>query len=98
MRDKSEHGKGKIVVLWRTSDVMEFVDVAREHADKEKRSLGFLPERVYGEAANQEKLFIAVIRTGKHDNYAGHLLFGGVFPQARVFQAYAIPDFRQLSP
>lgn len=84
-----------IDILSKREEVASFVDQARASADKEKESLGFLPEGAYREAAEQGKLLIAVVRQNNKSVYAGHLLHGGVFPQARIFQVYSSPQFRR---
>ncbi len=82
-------------ILSRPEDLGAFVEQVQTASDTNKDSLGFLPERVYKEAADQGKLLIAVIQEGKKPVYAGHLLHGGVFPQARIFQIFTVPRFRR---
>jgi GNAT superfamily N-acetyltransferase len=82
-------------ILSKPEEVAAYVDLVRMAADTEKESLGFLPDRAYKEAADQGKLLIAVIREGNDRIYAGHLLHGGVFPQARIFQIFTVPQFRR---
>jgi GNAT superfamily N-acetyltransferase len=64
-------------------------------ADSNKNALGFLPERVYKEAAEQGKLLVAVARNNRSWIYAGHLLHGGIFPQAKVVQLFTVSSFRR---
>jgi len=71
--------------------VLPFVDEVIKEADLEKDALGFLREGVYREVAAQGKLIVAAIG---HE-YAGHLLFGGVSPHARVFQTHVKKRFRR---
>jgi GNAT superfamily N-acetyltransferase len=82
-------------ILSRPEEVAAYVDRARTASDTDKDSLGFLPERAYKEAADQGKLLIAIIQEGDDPVYAGHLLHGGVFPQARIFQIFTAPQFRR---
>jgi GNAT superfamily N-acetyltransferase/predicted nucleic acid-binding protein len=82
-------------ILSEPEEVAPYVDQVRTAADQEKDSLGFLPERVYKDAAIQGKLLIATINQGDTVVYAGHLLHGGVFPQAKIFQVYTVPAFRR---
>ena len=82
-------------ILTKPEEVTPFVDQARAASDTEKDSLGFLPERVYKEAAYQGKLLIAVVQEDNHPVYAGHLLHGGVFPHARIVQVFTVPRFRR---
>src|ERR1700723_296593 len=84
-----------VSILSEPEVVADYVDQARTASDTDKNSLGFLPERAYKEAADQGKLLIAVIREGNASAYAGHLLHGGVFPQARIFQIFPLPQFRR---
>jgi GNAT superfamily N-acetyltransferase/predicted nucleic acid-binding protein len=87
--------QGEVGVLSDLEEVAAYVDEARRASDTEKAALGFLPERAYKEAAYQGKLLIAVIQDGDDLLYAGHLLYGGMFPQAKVFQIYTVPRFRR---
>jgi GNAT superfamily N-acetyltransferase len=82
-------------ILSKPDEVEKFVDDARAAADTAKDALGFLPERVYREAALQGKLLIAVVQDAEGPKYAGHLLHGGIFPQARIFQIFAAPQYRR---
>lgn len=85
-----------IRIISEPAEVERFVDVVRRHADNERDAFGFLPEHVYREAANQRKLLVAV--SGGHtagEKYAGHIMFGGVYPHGRIFQIFVAPDFRR---
>jgi GNAT superfamily N-acetyltransferase len=82
-------------ILSKSEEVAAYVDQARAASDTDKDSLGFLPERAYKEAADQGKLLIAIIQDGNDSVYVGHLLHGGVFPQARIFQIFTVPQFRR---
>ena len=82
-------------ILSRPEEVAAYVDQARTASDTDTDSLGFLPERAYKEAADQGKLLVAVIQEGNNLVYAGHLLHGGVFPQARIFQIFTVAQFRR---
>lgn len=83
----------RFTVLSQPADVEEYVEIVRAKADTDKDALGFLPERVYGEAAELGRLFVAVTSVSQ-PRYAGHLLFGGVFPAGRIFQIFIDPAFR----
>lgn len=82
-------------ILSKPEEIAAYVDQARTASDTEKGALGFLPERAYKEAADQGKLLVAVVQSGDGHVYAGHLLHGGVFPQARIFQVFTVPEFRR---
>jgi GNAT superfamily N-acetyltransferase len=84
-----------IEILSGSNVVAAFVEQAQLAADTEKDALGFLPERAFKEAADQGKLLVAVVRQGGVAVYAGHLMHGGAFPQARIFQVYTQPQFRR---
>lgn len=66
----------------------------QQQGDSERDVLGFLPRSVYSEAAAQGKLYVATVDVAGEEYYAGHLLYGGRFPHLRVFQLYALPQFR----
>ena len=64
-------------------------------ADSERKTLGFMPAAAYMEAAHQGKLWVAVIKTDRGEEYAGHLLFGGGFPRLRIFQIFVKEAWRR---
>jgi GNAT superfamily N-acetyltransferase/predicted nucleic acid-binding protein len=82
------------VIKANPSDVAPFIDIVRTHADRERDALGFLPSAVYDDAASRGNLLVALIPTGAATEYAGHLLFGGTFPHARIFQVFVCQEFR----
>ncbi|MDP1867674.1 MAG: GNAT family N-acetyltransferase [Bradyrhizobium sp.] len=67
-------------------DIFPFLDAIRAQADSEREALGFLPEPAYAEAARQRKIILLLSQNGDQISYAGHLLFGGIFPSMRVRQ------------
>jgi len=71
-------------------EVKPYVDITRVNADREKHALGFLPPVAYEQAAKQGNLFVAT----ENGIYAGHLLFGGTFPHAKIFQLYVNEAYR----
>jgi predicted nucleic acid-binding protein/GNAT superfamily N-acetyltransferase len=68
------------------ADIFPFLDAIRAQADSERDALGFIPESAYAEAARQRKLILLISKDGAKHSYAGHLLFGGLFPILRVRQ------------
>jgi GNAT superfamily N-acetyltransferase/predicted nucleic acid-binding protein len=68
------------------SEIAPFLETVRMEADSEREALGFLPKPAYAEAAQQKKLILLVAVDGRNTEYAGHLLFGGIFPLLRVRQ------------
>lgn len=77
------------------SDIAPFLDAIRAQADSEREALGFLPEPAYAEAARQRKLILLICQKEDQSTYAGHLLFGGIFPSLRVRQISIAPPFRR---
>lgn len=76
-------------------DISPFLSAIRAQADSERQALGFLPEPAYAEAARQRKLILLLSQTGDQISYAGHLLFGGIYPVMRVRQISMAPDSRR---
>lgn len=76
-------------------EVEPFVEAAREQADNERESLGFLPAPAYMEAARAGKLLVLVANDQGREEYAGHLLFGGILPQLKVRQTCVAPQHRR---
>lgn len=77
------------------ADISPFLDAIRAQADSERKSLGFLPEPAYAEAARQRKLILLLSQDGDQISYAGHLLFGGIFPGMRVRQISVVAKSRR---
>lgn len=77
------------------ADISPFLDAIRAQADSERDALGFLPEPAYAEAARQRKLILLLSQDGDQISYAGHLLFGGIFPGMRVRQISVIAKSRR---
>lgn len=86
----------KIEILSKPDDVSAFVEQAQRASDTDKEALGFLPERAYKEAAYQGKLLIAVVQDGGNSVYAGHLLYGGVFPRSEFFKFSRCLSFAKM--
>lgn len=76
------------------AEVEAYVETVRASADSERQALGFLHAPAYREAAHQEKLWVAVVKTDGGEEYAGHLIFGGVFPRMRIFQIFVKEAWR----
>jgi GNAT superfamily N-acetyltransferase/predicted nucleic acid-binding protein len=77
------------------ADIAPFLDSISAQADGERDALGFLPQPAYAEAARQRKLILLIVQDGDKISYAGHLLFGGIFPILRVRQIVVAPRHRR---
>lgn len=64
-------------------------------ANGEKEALGFLPEGAYSDAITQRRLFTMIADDGSNSEVAGFILFGGVYPHARVQQIGVQNKFRR---
>jgi|TARA_R100000049_G_scaffold3487_1_gene7608 GNAT superfamily N-acetyltransferase len=73
-------------------EVLPYISNVQEAADLERKSFGFLPKSAYADFALQGRLLVAVDE--KSREFAGYLAFGGVPPQARIFQTYVAPKAR----
>ncbi len=76
-------------------EARHYVDQVRSLADKNTEALGFLPQSAYTDAALKGHLWIAADKEKRQ--ISGYLLFGGTFPNLRVFQVYVRPEFRGQS-
>ena len=83
----------KFKFLHKQKDILPYVEIVQKEADNEKKALGFLSAKAYESAAYSEKIIIAV--SGENDEYAGHVFYGGVFPNARIFQTLVKKGFRK---
>jgi ribosomal protein S18 acetylase RimI-like enzyme/predicted nucleic acid-binding protein len=77
------------------ADIAPFLEAIRDQADSERDALGFLPEPAYAEHARQRKLILLLAKENDHASYAGHLLFGGIFPNLRVRQISIASKYRR---
>lgn len=75
-------------------EVLPFLPSVKAGADTAKEELGFLPERVYDDLAASGKLLVATVSVGDAELYAGHLMFGGIYPHAKVFQLFVTAAHR----
>lgn len=71
--------------------VVALLDEVMQIANGEKEALGFIPEGAYREAAQHGRLVVA--QSGLQ--VAGFIMFGGVFPHARVQQIGVAPSSRR---
>lgn len=85
----------KVTIRHKPDEVGPFVKLVQAKADSARDALGFLPSRAYREAADQGKLYVAFVESQNRETYAGHLLFGGVFPKGTVFQLFVDPNYRR---
>lgn len=81
-------------VITRREEAECFLTDVCRRADENRSALGFLPQGVYRETLEQGKLIIGVHQVGRDSRYAGHVMFGGVFPHGRIFQVFVDPEFR----
>ena len=71
-----------ISIRQKPAEVEAYVETVQASADSERQALGFMPAPAYREAAHQGKLWVAVVKTDRGEEYAGHLFFGGGFPSS----------------
>lgn len=83
-----------ITIRYKPADVIPLLNELARHADADKNALGFWPRGAYDEAAYQGKLLVATTSAQSNDTYVAHLLYGGVYPHARIFQLYVAPKHR----
>lgn len=75
-------------------DVLSFLPYVKAGADSAKEELGFLPKKVYDDLAISGKLVVATVTASGKESYAGHLMFGGIYPHAKVFQLFVAAGSR----
>lgn len=79
-------------VLASRREVAPHIENVRLAADQERRSFGFLPASAYDQFALQGRLLVAI--DDECEQFLGYIAYGGVPPQARIFQTYASPIAR----
>lgn len=72
-----------------------FLPAIRLLADSERDALGFLPGKAFEEAIGRHRLIAALVEHDGVRTFAGYLLHGGVFPNAKIQQIAAVPSFRE---
>jgi len=83
-----------ITIKDKLEDVIPFLEDVRTGADTAKEELGFLPKAAYEAFAASGKLFVATATASGVEAYAGHLMFGGIYPHAKIFQLFVTSTFR----
>jgi len=83
----------KYQFLKQRADVFPYVKDIQNSSDNERKALGFLVPAAYETAIYQEKIILALTRD-ESPEYAGHIMFGGIYPRARVFQTVVTPKHR----
>ena len=84
----------EIQILKSFLEIEPFLSQVQQYADKNRKSLGFLPQTAYEEQASLGRLWVAINRETK--DYMGHLLFGGRLPLLKVFQLIVHNRFRKV--
>jgi ribosomal protein S18 acetylase RimI-like enzyme len=64
-------------------------------ANGEREALGFLSEGAYRDAVARRQIYLMIDEGPSEHVVAGFILFGGVYPNARVTQIGVLPDFRR---
>ena len=85
----------KISIRQKPAEVEAYVKTVQTSADSERQALGFMPAPAYREAAHQGKLWVAVVKTDRGEEYLGHLFYGGGFPRLRIFQIFVKESWRR---
>lgn len=78
--------------ILRTADeVIGYVQSVQHIADAGRAEFGFLPASAYKELASRNRLWVAV---DARKELSGYLLFGGRFPNIRIFQIHVVSAAR----
>ncbi|RBP51330.1 GNAT family N-acetyltransferase [Arenicella xantha] len=79
----------KILKQYSNSDHYErYISQVADFADQNKNSFGFNPVAAYRQMSLKGQLWLA---TGKEHEICGYIMFGGVYPNLRVFQLFVNP-------
>ena len=87
-------GTGEIRVIKRYSDseyYEQYIDQVSEFADQNKNSFGFNPKAAYKQMSMKGQLWLAI---ENKNEICGYIMFGGVYPNLRVFQLFVNPLIR----
>ena len=80
-------------ILYDREDILPYVQDVQDFADTEKKALGFLAGDAYEKAAENEKIIVAIDE--ETNEYMGHVFFGGVYPNGRIFQTLVKDECRK---
>ena len=81
-----------VQIVTNRSEIEPYTEAIQAGGDSERNSFGFLRPDAYKEFVLQRRAIIALDdETGE---LTGHCLYGGVCPQAKVFQTYVAPQYR----
>jgi ribosomal protein S18 acetylase RimI-like enzyme/predicted nucleic acid-binding protein len=75
--------------------LLSHVNAIRTLADCEKEALGFLPEVAYRNAIENRRLIAMSTAIQGRSEVVGFILFGGVFPHARIQQVVVAEEHRR---
>ncbi|MEQ8736010.1 MAG: GNAT family N-acetyltransferase [Rhodospirillaceae bacterium] len=82
-----------ISIITEPSEVIVYIDDVQKAADRQKKIFGFLAKSAYEQRCLLGKLWVAIDSDTKV--YAGHIMFGGTYPQLRVFQVNVASKYRR---
>lgn len=80
-------------ILTEGRQVRPYIKRIQAFADSSKKSLGFLPKSVFREQANRGRLWVAI--SADSGKCLGYLLFGGRYPNLRIFHLYVAQQHRK---
>lgn len=81
-----------ITILKTYALVHPYLKLVQEAGDENKRELGFLARSAYEQQADHGRLWVAV--NSETSKYIGHLLFGGRYPNLKIFQMFVHQSHR----
>lgn len=84
--------KMQVNLICSREGLLPYVDLVNKMADSDRVAFSFFPESFYLDTALSEKMIVATLPSDH--TYIGHLIFGGVFPNGRVYQIFIAPQFR----
>lgn len=85
-----------VELLMKRQELLPYVKQVVEAAETDRSALGWLPFKVYEEAAVGERLIVAIARKAGEIQYAGHLLFATTFPRGHILQIHVDSAHRRL--
>ncbi|MBI4218372.1 MAG: GNAT family N-acetyltransferase [Elusimicrobia bacterium] len=81
------------LILQTYAETHNHVDTVRREADEHKDELGWLSKSAFYDFASQNKLWVVVESVDR--GYVGHLMFGGAYPNLRIYQIYIQNEYRR---
>jgi ribosomal protein S18 acetylase RimI-like enzyme/predicted nucleic acid-binding protein len=85
----------KFRIIENVNELRSLLPEIQKLADSDKEALGFLPAAALSDAIDRKRIMAIVNDKDGAPEFAGYLLYGGVYPYAKIQQISAVPKYRR---